>query len=82
VASGRARRRPRPPYSYIDGVPHRTRFTQQVSDLGIRLGGSVDIVLGRHPIADRLRALGLPKKPLVSTWAGKMAMSFDRPERL
>ena len=69
-------------YSYIDGVPHQTRFTQQVGELGIRLGRSVDLVLGSHPIADTLRALGLPKKPLMSTWAGKMAMSFDRPERL
>lgn len=69
-------------YSYIDGVPHQTRFTQQVSDLGIRLGGSVEIAIGAHPIADRLRALGLPKKPLMSTWAGKMAMSFDAAQRL
>ncbi len=69
-------------YSYIDGVPHRTRFTQKVSDLGIRPGWGVRLTLGQHPIADVLRRLGLPKRPLVSTWAGKMVMSFDAPERL
>jgi hypothetical protein len=69
-------------YSYIDGVPHQTTFTQHASQLGVSLGRSVEITLGRHPIADALRALGLPKKPLATTWAGKMAMRFDPPTRL
>ena len=37
---------------------------------------------GTHPIADDLRSLGLPKKPLMATWAGKMVMSFEPPEKL
>ncbi len=69
-------------YSYIDGVPHRTEFSQQVSDLGVRLGGSVAMTLGTHPAADDLRSLGLPKKPLMATWAGKMTMRFDPPEAI
>jgi hypothetical protein len=69
-------------YSKIEGVPHRTAFTQQTSELGVRRGGEVEISLGTHAIADDLRALGLPKKPLMATWAGKMTMSFEPPEKL
>lgn len=69
-------------YSYIDGEPHRTWFTQQVSDVGVGLGGSVAMTLGAHPIAEDLRSLGLPKKPLMSTWAGKMVMRFGPPEAI
>lgn len=69
-------------YSYIEGVAHQTGFTQQTSDLGVSRGGSVEISLGTHPIADDLRALGLPKKPLMATWAGKMVMQFEPPQKL
>lgn len=69
-------------YSYIDGVPHRTAFTQHPSQLGFFRGGSVELTLGDHPIADDMRALGLPKKPLATTWAGRMVMNFSPPERL
>jgi hypothetical protein len=69
-------------YSYIEGVPHLTHFTQQISGLGAAGGGSVELSLGSHPIADDLRALGLPKKPLMTTWAGKMVMEFGPPEKL
>lgn len=69
-------------YTYIEGVPHQAAFTQQVSDLGVSRGGSVEITLGDHPIADDLRKLGLPKKPLMATWAGKMVMTFGPPEKL
>lgn len=66
-------------YSYIDGIPHRTAFTQQTSELGVGTGRSTEIGLGSHPIADDLRALGLPKRPLMVTWAGKMRMKFEPP---
>lgn len=69
-------------YSYIEGVPHVTAFTQKTSELGVARGGSVEITLGDHPIADDLRALGLPKKPMMATWAGKMEMQFEAPEKL
>ncbi len=69
-------------YSYIEGVPHQTIFTQHATQLGIGLGSGVELTLGDHPIADDLRSLGLPKKPLMTTWAGKMVMSFDPPARL
>ncbi len=69
-------------YSYIDGVPHSTRFTQAATQMGAGGGKDVTITLGSHPIADDLRSLGLPKKPLMTTWVGKMVMSFDPPQKL
>ncbi len=69
-------------YSYIEGVPHATRFTQGASQMGAGGGKDVELTLGDHPIADDLRALGLPKKSLMTTWIGKMVMRFDPPEKL
>ena len=69
-------------YSYIESVPHQTVFTQQASGLGVSRGGSVELSLGSHPIADDLRSLGLPKKPLMATWIGKMTMEFGAPVKL
>ena len=69
-------------YSYIEGVPHVTSFTQAATQMGAGGGRDVEITLGSHPIADDLRSLGLPKKPLMTTWIGKMVMRFDPPEKL
>jgi hypothetical protein len=69
-------------FSSIEGVPHVTRFTQAASQMGARGGKDVEISLGSHPIADDLRSLGLPKKPLMSTWVGRMTMSFGPPRKL
>ena len=67
-------------YSYIDGELHRTPFASSAENLGVRMGG-VRLALGAHPIADQLRALGLPKRALMSMWMGKMRGSFDAAER-
>ncbi|MBW2497457.1 MAG: acetoacetate decarboxylase family protein [Deltaproteobacteria bacterium] len=69
-------------YSYIEGVPHLTRSTQTASQMGASGGKNVEITLGSHPVADDLRSLGLPKKPLMITWIGKMVMRFGPPEKL
>jgi len=69
-------------YSYIEGVPHLTSFSQTASQMGARGGKDVELTLGNHPIADDLRTLGLPKKPLLTTWIGKMVMSFGPPAKL
>lgn len=69
-------------YSTIEGVPHQTSFTQQISELGVSLGRSVELSLGSHPVADDLRSLGLPKKPLMTTWTGKLTMRFEPPAKL
>jgi hypothetical protein len=69
-------------YSYIEGIPHVTFSTQTSSQMGAGGGKGVEVSLGGHPVAEELRALGLPKKPLMTTWVGKMVMSFGPPERL
>ena len=67
-------------YSYIDGVLHETRFASSATNLGVRMGG-VRLALGAHPIADELRALGLPKPALMSMWLGKMRGRFEAAHR-
>jgi hypothetical protein len=49
--------------------------------VGFRFGGA-RIELGEHRIADELRSLGLPKKPLFSTAIGRMRGSFGAPATL
>ncbi len=66
-------------YTYIDGVPHRTRATQSGSGFGIRLGGA-QLTLGSHPLAQELRSLGLPKRALMTMWTEKMRAVFQKAE--
>jgi hypothetical protein len=64
-----------------DGVLWRTPSIMGGDGVGFRLGGA-SVVLGRHPIADELRSLGLPKRALVSTSIEHMHASFEAPQRL
>jgi hypothetical protein len=66
-------------YSYVDGSLHRTAFTSGARGVGIRPGGA-DLALGDHPLADELRALGLPKRALLSVWMAHTHARFDGPE--
>jgi hypothetical protein len=66
-------------YTYLDRRLHRTAFTSGASGVGIHLGG-VELALGDHPIADDLRALGLPRRALLGVWLGKMHGRFEVPE--
>jgi hypothetical protein len=68
-------------YTLIEGVPHRTRFTQGGSGVGFSLGGA-RIQLGSHPLAEALRSLGLPKRSLMSMWTEHMHGRFEAPEKL
>ena len=68
-------------YSYIDGVLHRTTFASGASEVGIHLG-SAELALGDHPIADELRALGLPRRAMMSVWMGAMKGRFEEAERV
>jgi hypothetical protein len=84
VPRGGARSLPEMPlttYSFIEGVAHRTRFTTAADGVGVRLGGA-ELRLGDHPIADELRALGLPRRALMTTWMEHMRASFEAPEKL
>jgi hypothetical protein len=68
-------------YSLIEGVPHRTPFTQGGRGVGFRLGGAC-LQLGTHPIADALRGLGLPGRALMTMWTERMHGRFEAPEKL
>jgi hypothetical protein len=63
-------------YSFIDGVPHRTRFSSGGEGVAFHLGGA-ELSLGTHPIADELRSLGLPKRALMTMWMEHMHGRFD-----
>jgi len=65
-------------YALRDGVLCRTPSTMSGEGVGFRFGGA-RIELGDHPIADELRSLGLPKKPLFTTTLGRMRGSFGAP---
>ena len=66
-------------YSMIEGVLHRTRFVSGAHGVGIHLGGAT-LTLGDHPLADELRALGLPRRALVSVWMEHAHGRFEAPE--
>ena len=66
-------------YAYRDGTLYRTPSTMRGEGVGMRLGGA-DLELGTHPIADELRSLGLPKRPVFSTFMSKMTGTFHAPE--
>jgi hypothetical protein len=66
-------------YSVIDGALCRTAFVSTARDVGFALGGA-QLALGDHPIADDLRALGLPRRPLLTVWMGHTQARFEGPE--
>lgn len=68
-------------YTQIEGVAHRTRFTQGGTGVGFALGGA-RLELGTHGISDALGALGLPRHALFSMWTEHMHGTFEAPEKL
>lgn len=69
-------------YTYIEGQPHATAFTSRSSDVGLRVGGGIELEFGDHPFADQLRGLGLSSRPMMSVWMGHMHATFDTPRPL
>jgi len=68
-------------YTRLDGALHETAFVSGAEGFGMGLRGSA-LTLGAHPIADELRALGLPKRPLLVTWMEHMHGRFEAPRKL
>lgn len=62
-------------YSSLEAVTRRTSWDMNPSGMRTRIGGAT-LRLGTHPIADELRSLGLPKRALVSSSIGNLAMTF------
>ena len=65
-------------YALRRGVLYRTRATMRGAGMGARLGGA-RLTLGAHPLADELRTLGLPKRPIASTTIEHMSATFHAP---
>lgn len=70
-----------PVYSIWEGAPHVSYLTHTYRDARYRPGAG-RLRLGDHPLADKLRALGLPRRPLLATWAGHLTFSMSAPEKL
>jgi len=68
-------------FTKLGGALHETAFVSGAEGFGVRLGGA-SLTLGEHPIADELRALGLPKRPLLVTWMEHMHGRFEAPRKL
>jgi hypothetical protein len=68
-------------YTFIDGVLHRTPFASAADGAGFSRGGA-ELTLGSHPIADELRGLGLPKRPLLTMWMEHMRGRFEAAEKI
>lgn len=68
-------------YTTIDGAPHKTVFSSGAEGFGFSFSGT-ELTLGDHPYADQLRSLGLPKRPLMSTWMEQMHGRFENAEKL
>jgi hypothetical protein len=68
-------------YTYLDGVPHRTPFSQGGTGSQLLLGGEgVSLELGDHPIAKELAGLDLAPEAVMSTWTEHLHGTFAAPE--
>ena len=63
-------------YTRMGGRTCATRFVSRSTGVGFCRSGC-ELTLGDHPMADKLRTLGLPKAPLVSMWMEHMNATFD-----
>ena len=83
VASGKRHqpRRASAVYSIYEGAPHVTFLENECHDVGASVGGG-RLTLGDHPIAEELRCLELPRRPVVSTWMGRISFCVGAPEKL
>ena len=55
-----------PTFTSLDGILRRTEWSAALGGVRGRLGGA-SVTLGTHPIAEELRSLGLPKRPMFSS---------------
>lgn len=63
-------------YSHLDGTTRRTTWRMRPGGMRARPAG-MTVQLGRHPLAEELRSLGLPKTPLLTSGITGLAMTFD-----
>ncbi|MCP4625366.1 MAG: hypothetical protein GY850_17870, partial [bacterium] len=70
-----------PVYSIYENAPHVTYLAHDYKDMGVRLGDGC-LTLGSHPVARKLLGLGLPRRPVISSWIGRLSLDVDAPEKL
>lgn len=70
-----------PVYTLFEGKPCVSYLTQHYQEVGY-YRKQVELQLGDHPLADALRDLGLPKKPLFASWNGRLAFEMSAPQEL
>jgi hypothetical protein len=58
-----------------------TQLAHEDRDVGVQLGGG-RLSLGGHPLAEELRSLGLPRRPLIAAWMGRVSLDVAAPEKL
>ncbi|WP_109470737.1 acetoacetate decarboxylase family protein [Mycolicibacter sinensis] len=66
-------------YSHLDGVTREIPWEMRISGVRGALGGTT-LRLGSHPYARELAALGLPKRPMMSSTVGRVEMTFGDPD--
>ena len=79
ITRGGARTMPATPqdaYTWHHGRLRRTPSVMRATGFGIRPGGAT-LALGPHPIAQELRALGLPRRALMSMSMEHLAATFQ-----
>lgn len=84
VATSGKRNQPRSAsavYSIYEGAPHVTFLEHECSDVGVSVRGG-RLQLGDHPISNDLRGLGLPRRPIISTWMGRLSFRVGAPQKL
>lgn len=70
-----------PTYSVLDGQRVVGHLDQQYKDVGIvPFGGALE--LGRAPLADELRDLGLGRRPVAAIWNGHLYFTMSAPTPL
>jgi len=70
-----------PVYSVFEGAQQVSTLSQQYREVGYQPGGG-RLRLGGHPLAQQLRNLGLPRRPLVAGWMGHLSFSMSAPRKL
>lgn len=66
-------------FSHLDGVTREIPWEMRVSRVRGSMGGTT-LRLGTHPYARELAALGLPKRPMMSSTVGHVEMTFGDPD--
>ena len=67
-------------FSYADGIVRRTPWTMRHTGARPRPGGTTVVLGERHPMAQELRSLGLPKRAVLTTIVDRVEASFGEAE--